>query len=103
MAITRARIQEIQKGFRRFLLDHEKEMQKQPENREIVRGGSGTEPSFMKKEEGMYARESFTIAEVADLCQSEDWSDSYQDNFRWNVPLRGFKRKMQFCIRKMEN
>lgn len=45
---------------------------KQPENRETVRGGSGNRAIFYEKEEGMYARESFTIAEVADLCQSED-------------------------------
>lgn len=44
----------------------------------------------------MYARESFTIAEVADLLSIRRLSDSYQDDFRWMSFLWGFKRKMQF-------
>ena len=49
----------------------------------------------------MYARESFTIAEVADLLSIRRLSDSYQTNFRWNVLFVGDLRgKCSFCIRK---
>ena len=45
----------------------------------------------------MYARESFTIAEVADLLSIRRLSDSYQDEFPAECPFcGGFKRKMQF-------
>ena len=45
----------------------------------------------------MYARESFTIAEVADHLSIRRLSDSYQDEFPVECPfLWGFKRKMQF-------
>ena len=52
----------------------------------------------------MYARESFTIAEVADLLSIRRLSDSYQDEFPVECPFCGDLRgKCSFCIRKMEN
>ena len=45
----------------------------------------------------MYARESFTIAEVADLLSIRRLSDSYQDEFPVECPFCGDLRgKMQF-------
>lgn len=74
---------------------------KQPENRETVRGGSGNGAIFYEKEEGMYARESFTIAEVADLLSIRRLSDSYQDEFPVECPFCGDLRgKCSFCICK---
>lgn len=53
----------------------------------------------------MYARESFTIAEVADLLSIRRLSDSYQDEFPVECPFCGDLRgKCSFCIlQKMEN
>lgn len=49
----------------------------------------------------MYARESFTIAEVADLLSIRRLSDSYQDEFPVECPFCGDLRgKCSFCIRK---
>ena len=49
----------------------------------------------------MYARESFTIAEVADLLSIRSLSDSYQDEFPVECPFCGDLRgKCSFCIRK---
>lgn len=49
----------------------------------------------------MYARESFTIAEVADLLSIRRLSDSYQDEFPVKCPFCGDLRgKCSFCIRK---
>ena len=49
----------------------------------------------------MYARESFTIAEVADLLSIRRLSDSYQDEFPVECPFCGDLRgKCSFCICK---
>lgn len=49
----------------------------------------------------MYARESFTIAEVADLLSIRRLSASYQDEFPVECPFCGDLRgKCSFCIRK---
>lgn len=49
----------------------------------------------------MYARESFTIAEVADLLSIRRLRDSYQDEFPVECPFCGDLRgKCSFCIRK---
>lgn len=49
----------------------------------------------------MYARESFTIAEVADLLSIRRLSDSYQDEFPVECPFCGDLRgKCGFCICK---
>ena len=49
----------------------------------------------------MYARESFTIAEVADLLSIRRLSDYYQDEFPVECPFCGDLRgKCSFCIRK---
>ena len=46
----------------------------------------------------MYARESFTIAEVADLLSIRRLSDSYQDEFPVECPFCGDLRgKCSFC------
>ena len=46
----------------------------------------------------MYARESFTIAEVADLLSIRRLSDSYQDEFPVECPFCGDLRGKMFTI-----